>query len=109
MAVAPRGTALIISTPPAMATSYWPETSPAAAKWMDCWDEPHWRSTVVPGTDSGQPAASTAIRPTLPRLLADLLDAAPDHVVDHGGVEAVPRHQRVQHVGREVHGVELGE
>ena len=66
MAIAPRGTALIISTPPAMATSYWPETSPAAAKWMVCWDEPHWRSTVVPGTDSGQPAASTAIRPTLP-------------------------------------------
>ena len=25
-------------------------------------------------------------------LLADLLHAAPDHVVDHGGVEAVPRH-----------------
>ena len=66
MAIAPRGTALIISTPPAMATSYWPETSPAAAKWTVCWDDPHWRSTVVPGTDSGQPAASTAIRPTLP-------------------------------------------
>src|SRR5690242_14200721 len=32
---------------------------------MDCWDEPHWRSTVVPGTDSGQPAPSTAIRATL--------------------------------------------
>jgi hypothetical protein len=28
---APSGTALMISTPPAIATSYWPETSPAAA------------------------------------------------------------------------------
>ena len=56
----------MISAPPAMATSYWPQIRPAAAKWTDCWDEPHWRSTVVPGTDSGQPAASTAIRATLP-------------------------------------------
>ena len=65
--VAPIGTALIDSTPPATATSYWPESSPAAAKCTACWDEPHWRSTVVPGTDSGQPAASTAIRPRRPR------------------------------------------
>ena len=92
-----------------MATSYWPESSPAAAKWMDCWDEPHWRSTVVPGTDSGQPARQHGHPGHVEALLADLLDAAPDHVVDHGGVEAVPRHQRVQHVGRKVHGVEFGE
>src|ERR1700739_264269 len=32
---------------------------------MACWLEPHWRSTVVPGTDSGKPAARTALRPTL--------------------------------------------
>ena len=39
--------------------------TPWAAKWADCCDEPHWRSMVVAGTDSGQPAASTALRPTL--------------------------------------------
>src|ERR1051325_3791801 len=32
---------------------------------MACWLEPHLRSTVVPGTDSGKPAARTALRPTL--------------------------------------------
>src|ERR1051326_1518560 len=32
---------------------------------MACWLEPHWRSTVVPGTDSGKPAARTALRATL--------------------------------------------
>src|ERR1019366_7425437 len=30
---------------------------------MACWAEPHWRSTVVPGTVSGNPAASAALRP----------------------------------------------
>ena len=39
--------------------------TPWAAKWMACWDDPHWRSTVVAGTDSGKPAASTALRPML--------------------------------------------
>src|SRR6202012_5401736 len=29
---------------------------------MDCWLDPHWRSTVTPGTVSGQPAVSTAVR-----------------------------------------------
>ena len=58
----PIGTRLIDSTPPATTTSYWPLTRPAAAKWTDCWLEPHCRSTVTPGTDCGQPAASTALR-----------------------------------------------
>ena len=58
----PIGTRLIDSTPPATTTSYWPLTRPAAAKWTDCWLDPHWRSTVTPGTDSGQPAESTALR-----------------------------------------------
>src|SRR3989442_1673677 len=31
---------------------------------MACWLEPHWRSMVVPGTDSGNPAARAALRPT---------------------------------------------
>ena len=40
----------IDSTPPATATSYCPAITPAAAKCTACCDEPHWRSTVVPGT-----------------------------------------------------------
>src|SRR5499427_8504834 len=58
----PIGTRLIDSTPPATTTSYWPLIRPAAAKCTDCCDEPHCRSTVTPGTLSGQPAASTALR-----------------------------------------------
>src|SRR5436190_5190777 len=37
--------------------------TPWAAKWADCWEDPHWRSTLVPTTDSGKPAASAALRP----------------------------------------------
>ncbi len=32
---------------------------------MACWDEPHWRSTVVAGTCWGRPAATQALRVTL--------------------------------------------
>src|ERR1035437_998902 len=39
--------------------------TPWAAKCSACCEEPHWRSIVVAGTDSGQPAASTALLPTL--------------------------------------------
>src|SRR5580658_7993286 len=39
--------------------------TPWAAKCSACCDEPHWRSMVVAGTDSGHPAASTMFRPTL--------------------------------------------
>jgi hypothetical protein len=48
----------------AIATSYWPEISLAAAKCTACWEDPHCRSTVVPGTDSGQLADGTAVRAT---------------------------------------------
>ena len=37
----------------------------AAAKCTACWLEPQARSRVTPGIASGQPAASTASRPTL--------------------------------------------
>src|SRR5205807_2822006 len=39
--------------------------TPWAAKWADCCDEPHWRSTLVPTTVSGKPAARAALRPML--------------------------------------------
>ncbi len=56
------GTRLIDSTPAPIATSMAPAITAWAAKWMACWAEPHCRSTVVPGTDSGNPAASAALR-----------------------------------------------
>jgi hypothetical protein len=39
--------------PAAMTTSWTPDMTAWAAKWMACWEEPHWRSTAVPGTCSG--------------------------------------------------------
>src|SRR5438045_6078374 len=60
----PRGTRVMFSTPEATTRSYAPAITPCAAKWMDCWDEPHCRSTVVDGMVSGRPAANHALRPT---------------------------------------------
>ncbi len=60
--VEPIGTRVMDSIPGPMATSMAPEMTAWAAKWMACWADPHWRSTVVPGTDSGYPAASAALR-----------------------------------------------
>ena len=61
----PIGTRLISSTPPATTMSAWPETIIAAAVWTACCEDPHWRSTVCPGTVFGQPAAMTELRATL--------------------------------------------
>ena len=61
---APMGTRVIDSTPPATTRSACPDTTAAAATCTACWLDPHCRSTVVAGTVSGQPAASTALRPT---------------------------------------------
>lgn len=49
----PIGTMVMFSTPAAMTTSWVPDMTACAAKWMACWDDPHWRSTEVPGTVSG--------------------------------------------------------
>ena len=83
--------------------------TPWAAKWSACWDEPHCRSTVVAGTDSGQPAASTALRPMLIGLVTDLHDTAHDHVVDDGRVEVVALDERLQRLGGEVGRVPAGQ
>ncbi len=56
----------ICCTPPATTTSLVPDITACAAKCTACWDEPHWRSTVVPGTCSGSPAASQQVRAMSP-------------------------------------------
>ena len=59
-----------------------------AAKCTACWDEPHCRSTVVPGTSSGSPAASQRGAGDVAGLRADRVDAAEHHVVDGARVDA---------------------
>src|SRR5579862_8234261 len=59
----PIGTRDIISTPPETTRSSCPAMIAAAALKFVCIDEPHWRSTVVPATETGQPAVSAVLRP----------------------------------------------
>ena len=75
------------STPPPMATSWTPEAISAAAKLIACWAEPHWRSTVVAGVSIGQPGLEPGVAADVDRLLAELLHAAGDDVLDLGGVD----------------------
>ena len=63
--------------------------TPWAAKWAACWDEPHWRSTVVAGTALGPAGGEHGVAADVERLGADLHDAAHDHVVDERRVEVV--------------------
>ncbi len=60
------GMALMFCTPPATITSAVPDMMACAPKVMACCEEPHCRSTVTPGTDSGYPAASHAVRAIFP-------------------------------------------
>ncbi len=53
-------------TPPATTKSAVPLITACAAKCSACWLDPHCRSTVTPGTASGKPATSHAVRATSP-------------------------------------------
>ena len=59
------GARVIDSTPPATTTSASPDSTVRDARIAASRDEPHSRLTVVAGTETGSPASSTAIRPTL--------------------------------------------
>jgi hypothetical protein len=54
-----------------------------AAKWMDCWEEPHCRSMLVAGTSSGSREEK-------------------DHVLDQGRVRAGAVQEIVQHGAAEI-------
>ena len=83
--------------------------TPWAAKWMACCEDPHWRSMVVAGTDSGQPGGQHGVAADVERLLGDLHDAAHDHVVDQGRVELVALGQGLERLGGQVDGVPVAE
>jgi hypothetical protein len=57
---------LMFCTPPATTRSAVPLITACAAKCTACWLDPHCRSTVTPGTSSGYPAASQAVRAMSP-------------------------------------------
>jgi hypothetical protein len=57
---------------------------------------------VVAGTDSGQPGGEHGVAADVQALVADLHDAAHDHVVDERGVEVVALDERLEDLGGEV-------
>ena len=81
---APIGVRVMTSTPAATTMSYAPAMTPCAPKCIACWLEPHWRSTVVDGTDFGPAGGEHGVATDVERLLADLHHAAHDDVVDDG-------------------------
>ena len=80
----------------------------AALKFV-CIEEPHWRSTVVPATETGQPAVSGTLRPMFQRLLVHLRDAAPLDVLDRGRVDAVALDEGVDDLRGELVAANRGE
>src|SRR5437879_7224729 len=61
----PSGIRLIDSTPQEMTMSAAPEAMRPAPRLVACCDEPHWLSTVVAATVSGNPEVSHAVRAML--------------------------------------------
>jgi hypothetical protein len=59
------GARVMLSTPPATNASPSPALIACAALATACSPEPHSRLTVCPGTSTGSPASSTAMRATL--------------------------------------------
>src|SRR5215217_440098 len=57
---------LMFCMPPATIKSAVPDMIACAPNEIACWLDPHWRSTVTPGTSSGYPAASHDNRAMLP-------------------------------------------
>ena len=53
-----------------------------------CRPDPHRRFTVCPGTSTGSPASSDRHPRHIPVVLARLVGAAKDHVVDRAGRDA---------------------
>ena len=94
----PIGTRDMFSIPAATTRSRCPAWIADAAFIAACIDEPHWRSTVVAHTVSGQPGDQRGDAPDVQRLLADLRDAAHLDVLDRSGIEVESLHQPVQHL-----------
>jgi len=89
-------------TPPATMTSDVPLITAWAAKCTACCDEPHCRSMVVPTVVSGETGGQRGVAGDVDALLADLHDAAHDHVLDECRVDPVALDDRAQHLRRQI-------
>ena len=97
----------IDSTPPPTTRCWWPAWMPIAAKVTACWPEPQNRLSVTPGASTGQPAASTAIRPMQPPWSPAGLPLP--MMTSSTSVMSMPgaRGQGVEHLGEHLLGVDV--
>ena len=100
---------LMFCTPPATTRSAVPLSTAWAAKCTACWDEPHCRSTVTPGTSSGSPAASQAVRAMSPAC-GPMVSTQPNTTSSTAArVDAGPVQQRRDDVPAEIGRVRAGQ
>ena len=95
--------------PPATMRSAVPDRIACAPKEIACWLDPHWRSTVTPGTSSGYPAASHAGAAMLPACPPMRVDATDDDVVDRRRVDVHALEQTAPCVRAQVDGMHAGQ
>ena len=98
----PIGTRDIISTPPEMTRSSCPDQTAAAALKFVCIEEPHWRSTVVPHTETGQPAVSATLRPMFHACSSTWVTQPHCRSSICAGIDVVPRDEPVHDLGRQL-------
>ena len=98
----PMGTRDMLSTPAAITMSMLPDITAWAAKCSACWDDPHCRSTVVPGTDSGRDEASTALRATFVACWPTWLTQPMITSSTWAGSAWLRRTSSSKHLGREI-------
>ena len=96
-------------TPPATTTSAVPDITACAAKCTACCDEPHCRSTVTPGTWSGSPAASHAVRAMSPACGPTVSTQPKITSSTAAGVDARAGHERGQRGRAQVGGMHPGQ
>jgi hypothetical protein len=79
-----------------------PDITACAAKCTACCEDPHCRSIVTPGTCSGSPAASHAVR-AMSVLCGPTVSMQPNMTSSTApGIRARALHQRIQHVRTEI-------
>ena len=105
-----KGARDMLSTPPAMIRSASPALIARAASPTASRPEPHRRFTVTPVTVSGRPDEQRRHARDVAVVLARLVGAAEDHVVDRRRVDAlVARDQRTDRQRRQVVGAHARE
>ena len=95
------------STPPAIISSASPALMARAAAITASMPEPHSRLIVVPGIEPRQAGQQQRHARDVAVVLAGLVGAAEDHVVDRLPIDAgIALHQRLQRDGAEIVGAD---